>query len=67
MDTIHPSIAARKCATIAEFCEQHRISRAFFYELKKQGKAPRITALGSRRIITNEDAAAWRKAISEAA
>jgi hypothetical protein len=53
-------------STIPEFCERHRISVAFFYELKKIKKAPRVTHLGTRRIITDEDAAAWRKAMAEA-
>jgi hypothetical protein len=64
MDTIAPSATGRKASTIDEFCEEHRFSRAFFYKLKKQGKAPRITPLGTRRIITIEDAAAWRQAMS---
>jgi hypothetical protein len=61
MDTPTPG---RQAFTISEFCEQHRFSRAFFYLLKKRGKAPRITSIGARRIITIEDAAAWRKAMA---
>jgi predicted DNA-binding transcriptional regulator AlpA len=56
----------KKASTIPEFCEEHRISTAFFYKLKKDGKAPRVTELGARRIVTDEDAAAWRKAMAEA-
>lgn len=52
-----------KASTIPEFCKQHRISVAFFYKLKQAGKAPRTTNLGARRIVTDEDAAEWRKAI----
>ena len=66
MDAIHPSTTGRKCATIAEFCDAHRISRAFFYELKKKGLAPRITLLGTKQLITNEDAARWRERVSAA-
>lgn len=55
-----------KASTIPEFCEQHRFSVAFFYKLKEAGKAPRVTNVGARRIITDEDAAAWRKAMAEA-
>lgn len=55
-----------KASTIPEFCKQHRFSVAFFYELAKVGKAPRVTKLGTRRIITDEDAAAWRKVMAEA-
>jgi len=64
MDTTEPNATGRKAATIPEFCAAHRISRAFFYELAKQGKAPRVTSLGARRIIFAEDAAAWRAAMS---
>jgi hypothetical protein len=46
--------------TIPEFCEAHRISVAFYYELKKIGRTPREIALGARRIITAEAAAEWR-------
>jgi hypothetical protein len=62
MDTIQPN--GRKAFTIGEFCEAHRFSRGFFYKLKKLGKAPRITELEAKQIITDEDAAAWRKAMA---
>jgi predicted DNA-binding transcriptional regulator AlpA len=60
VDTIHPSTTGRRASSIPEFCDRHRISRAFFYKLKAQGLAPRITALGSRRLIFEEDEVAWR-------
>ena len=46
--------------TIREFCKAHRISISYYYELKKIGRAPREMALGTRRIISAEAAAAWR-------
>ena len=46
--------------SIAGFCRSHGISRSFFYKLQKRGKAPAISKLGSRRLITLEAAAAWR-------
>jgi hypothetical protein len=52
--------------TISEFCEAHRISRGLFYILKGQGLAPRITLLAGKQIITDEDAATWRRERSEA-
>ena len=64
MDTVQLGATGRRAFTIDEFCEEHRFSRAFFYKLKKLGKTPRITELGSRRIITVEDAAAWRQAMA---
>jgi predicted DNA-binding transcriptional regulator AlpA len=64
MDSLDPGVTGRRAASIDQFCAEHGISRAFFYKLKKQGKAPRVTALGARRIITNEDAAVWRAIMS---
>jgi hypothetical protein len=63
MDSIPTS---HKASTIDEFCAEHRISKPFFYVLKKKGLAPRITKLGSKQIITIEDAARWREAVSAA-
>jgi len=50
----------RKAFTIGEFCDAHRISRAFFYKLKAQGKGPRTMHVGTREIISAEAAADWR-------
>ena len=55
-----------KASTIPEFCRQHRISVAFFYKLKKAGKAPRTMHVGNRRLVADEDAGVWRKAMAEA-
>jgi len=57
---------APKAFTIPEFCKAHRLSVAFFYVLKAKGQAPRVTAIGSRRIVTIEDAQAWRQRMAEA-
>ncbi len=46
--------------TIPQFCDDHNISRAFFYKLTKAGEGPRITKLGRRTLVTAEAAAAWR-------
>jgi hypothetical protein len=46
--------------TVKEFCEAHRISVSYYYELKKLGRAPREMMFGTRRIISAEAAAAWR-------
>jgi hypothetical protein len=37
-----------------------------FFKLKADKRGPRETAVGSRRYITFEDAAAWRAAQKEA-
>jgi hypothetical protein len=47
--------------TLQEFCDAHRISLAFFYELKDQGLAPDVMELGGARRITVEAAARWRE------
>src|SRR4029077_2388951 len=51
----------RLALTIPEFCEAHRISEAFYYKLKKQGKGPREMEVGVRKLITFESAAEWRR------
>ena len=48
--------------TIREFCAAHRLSISMFFKLKADKRGPRETAVGSRRYITFEDAAAWRAA-----
>jgi predicted site-specific integrase-resolvase len=52
---------------IEEFCDQHRISRGTFYNLKKSGDGPRMIKIGSRSLVTGEDAAKWRQRLSESA
>ena len=48
------------CFTIDEFCDTHRISRAMFYKLLKQGIGPDMIQVGVKRLITVEAAARWR-------
>jgi predicted DNA-binding transcriptional regulator AlpA len=55
--------ADRLTFSIGEFCRTHGVSRAFFYKLAKEGKAPRIMRLGARRLISQEAAADWRRAM----
>jgi predicted DNA-binding transcriptional regulator AlpA len=47
--------------TIPNFCRAHGISTAFFYLLQQRGEAPRVMHVGARRLISIEEAAAWRK------
>jgi hypothetical protein len=47
--------------TIAEFCRAHRFSQAYYYELRASGRGPREMKVGSRRIISAEAAAEWRR------
>ncbi len=61
MNTVDPGVTGKAGAsTINEFCRAHRISRAFFYKLRKQGKGPRVMEVEGRRLISDEAAAAWR-------
>lgn len=47
--------------TIPEFCAAHRISRALFYILARDGRAPAIIKAGRRTLISSESAARWRR------
>ena len=47
--------------TVPEFCERHRLSRALFYTLLREGRAPAIIKAGRRTLISAEAAARWRR------
>jgi predicted DNA-binding transcriptional regulator AlpA len=49
------------CERERPLCRLHSISRAFFYELRKKGLAPREMRVGTRRIISAEAARDWRQ------
>lgn len=53
--------------TVDEFCEAHRISRTFFYNLRKSGDGPDTIKIKTRRLITKEAAARWRLKMENAA
>jgi predicted DNA-binding transcriptional regulator AlpA len=49
--------------TVDEFCQQHGIGRATFYNLRRDGRGPKVIKLGgitSRSLISFEAAAEWR-------
>ena len=48
--------------TIRQFCDAHNISHAFFYLLQQRGEGPRLMKVGSRRLVSVEEAARWRAA-----
>jgi predicted DNA-binding transcriptional regulator AlpA len=56
----------RRASSIDEFCIAHGISRAMFYKIRKQGRAPRIMTVGSRQLISDEAAAEWRQSMEAA-
>ena len=45
--------------SIAAFCKIYGISRALFYKLQKDGKAPRTFNLGRRVLISKAAAHDW--------
>jgi hypothetical protein len=50
--------------TIPQFCDDHGISKAYYFLLRKRGLGPdelRPTENGQLVLITAESAAAWRK------
>lgn len=51
----------RPAYTVAQFCADHNISRTHFYQLIKDGKAPRLMKVGRRVLISAEAAADWRR------
>jgi predicted DNA-binding transcriptional regulator AlpA len=52
--------------SIQEFCTAVGISLSFFYELKQARLAPRAMKLGTRRIISVEEAQNWCRERTEA-
>ncbi len=49
--------------SVDEFCTAHRISRGLLYLLWQQRRGPRWMKIGSRRLISAEAAAEWRRAM----
>lgn len=56
---------AKPVLTIPQFCEDHGLSKAFFYKLTKQGLGPNVMKVGRRSLITAEAAAEWRAAMQK--
>jgi predicted DNA-binding transcriptional regulator AlpA len=52
--------------SVPEFCSAHRISRAMYYLLARDGRAPRHFKVGRRRLISAEAAADWRRRMEAA-
>jgi predicted DNA-binding transcriptional regulator AlpA len=49
----------RLAYSIPEFCAAVGISQAYFFELKRDGKGPKEIALGTRRLISVDEARRW--------
>ena len=52
----------RRSFTLQEWCDSRRISRAMFYVLDAQGKAPRTHYAGAKRLISDQADADWVRA-----
>jgi hypothetical protein len=60
-------MAAAAAFTIDEFCAAHRLSPSLYFKLKADGNGPREMLVGSRRMISAESAARWRRQREKAA
>jgi len=48
--------------SIREFCAAHRISQSMYFKLRNMGGlGPREMSVGTRKLISLEAAAAWRR------
>lgn len=52
--------------TVPEFCTAHRISRALFYIILRDGRGPRVLKLGRKTLVTADAAADWRRRMEAA-
>jgi hypothetical protein len=52
----------RAAYTVSELCDAHRISRSKLYQLWSADLGPRFIQIGTKKIITTEAAANWRRA-----
>lgn len=51
----------REAYTIEEFCRSHGFSRAHYFNLRKDGRGPRVMHVGARVLISRESATDWRR------
>ena len=55
-----PPVREPAVYSIEQFCQAHDISYGHFYALQRAGLGPRVMKLGSRRLISVEEARRWR-------
>ena len=60
-----PDVNQPALYTIPEFIKAHRISRGKFYLMCKAGNGPAFVQIGTRRLISFEEAAAWRQKLTK--
>lgn len=49
----------KELLSVADFCKVTGISRALFYNLKKEGKTPALCKVGDRTLISRAAFEAW--------
>lgn len=55
------TIQQTQSLSVKDFCATHGISLSLFYNLVRDGKAPRFMKVGRRTLISAEAAQEWRK------
>jgi len=54
--------SVQPCAdSVDQFCVDHNISKATFYNLLKEGTGPETFKVRNRRLVSKEAGARWRK------
>jgi hypothetical protein len=61
-----PDVSEPAAYTIKEFIKAHRFSYGKFYDLVRRGLGPKMMKVGTRRLISIEEAARWRAERTEA-
>lgn len=51
----------KRAYTIRQFCDAYGISRAFLYELWKEGQGPKRFKVGARVLISDVAALEWQR------
>ena len=57
---IFPSVDEPAVYSIRQFIKAHNISYGKFYQMCREGKGPKLMKVGTRRMISVEEAARWR-------
>jgi hypothetical protein len=51
----------KQAYSVTAFCQLNSISRALYYKMRAEGKAPTEIRVGRRVLISQEAAAEWRR------
>jgi hypothetical protein len=58
-------MAEDRLMSLPTFWERNQVSKTTYYYLKRLGRGPRETIIGTKVAISPEDEAAWRHAMAE--